>query len=130
MFPDQVVGVVAMNPVPPAHPWLDEVSLIFTTREYAGEKRYYGGENQESIDYLTSSEQLAAAPPPPNVPFEMLISTIVQCESPDGVCGKSYSNYEQIERDVAAAWPRGNSSQVVAGHEIFLEDIDAVVAAV
>ncbi len=37
MFPDQVVGVVAMNPQSPAHPWLVEVNLIFTTQEYAGE---------------------------------------------------------------------------------------------
>jgi len=42
-YPEQVVGVVSMNPVPPAHPWLDEVSKIFTTQEYSGEEAYYKG---------------------------------------------------------------------------------------
>lgn len=42
-YPDQAAGVVAMNPVPPAHPWLDEASKIFTAEEYAGEEAYYHG---------------------------------------------------------------------------------------
>src|SRR5262245_23206273 len=40
-FPDQVMGVVAMNPVPPAHPWLEEVNKVFTAQEYADEQSYY-----------------------------------------------------------------------------------------
>src|SRR5262245_22055736 len=59
-FPDQVVGVVAMNPVPPAHPWLDEVRRVFTEQERADEEAYYRGQNGESMNYLTSSAQLAA----------------------------------------------------------------------
>jgi pimeloyl-ACP methyl ester carboxylesterase len=129
-FPDQVVGVVAMNPVPPAHPWLDEVSRVSTEQERADEEAYYRGQNGETIDYLTSSEQLAAAAKPPKVPFEMLLSTNVQCEEPNGPCMKSYPIYERIEREVAAAWPHGNFSQVEAGHEIYLGDLDAAVKAV
>jgi hypothetical protein len=37
-------------------------------------------------------------------------------------------NYEKIMQEVAATWPHGNFSQVVAGHEIYLDDPDAVVA--
>ena len=129
-YADQVAGVVAMNPVPPAHPWLDEVSKIFTPEEYADEQGYYHGQNGESFDYLTASDQLAAAPPPPNVPFEMFISTIAQCDSPTDVCGKSYSTYERILKEVTAAWPRGHFSQIEAGHDIYQENVDAVVAVV
>ena len=128
-FPDQVVGVVAMNPVPPAHPWLDEVSQIFTPQEYADEEAYYGGNNGESFDYLSSSEQLAAAAKSPDVPFEMLLSTNVQCEG-DEICLKSYSSYEQILQEVTSTWSRGNFSQVEAGHEIYLSDLDAVITVV
>lgn len=128
-YPDQVVGVVAMNPVPPAHPWLDEVSQIFTPQEYADEEAYYGGNNGESFDYLSSSEQLSAAAEPPNIPFEMLLSTNMQCEG-DEICLKSYSSYERILQEVTTTWSRGNFSQVVAGHEIYLSDIDTVITVV
>jgi len=42
-YPDQLAGVVAINPVPSAHPWLDEVSKIFTAQEMASEESYYKG---------------------------------------------------------------------------------------
>jgi pimeloyl-ACP methyl ester carboxylesterase len=126
MFPDQVVGVVAMNPQQVAHPWLDDISKILTEREYAGEKRYLDGENEESIDYTTSSEQLAAAPQPPNVPFEMLVSP---CDPGDQFCVKTYPTYKRIMQQVTAAWPRGTLSEVAAG-DIPIDHPDAVVAAV
>jgi hypothetical protein len=121
-YPDQVIGVVAMNPVPPAHPWLDKVGD-------ASEEAYYRGQNGESLDYLTSSDQIATAPLPPDVPFEVLLSTDIQCEG-DQLCLKSYSTYEQIMQAVSASWPKGNFSQVEAGHNIFSDDPDAVVAVV
>jgi len=126
-FPDQVVGVVAMNPVPPAHPWLDQVPSVFTLQELTDEKAYYAGKNGETLDYTTSSAQLSAAAAPPNIPFEMLISTDAQCDG-DSTCLKSYKIYEQIERDVAAAWPGGNFSEVKAHHEIYDDKPDEVVA--
>lgn len=130
-FPDQVIGVVSMNPVPPAHPWLDEVSKVFTAQQYADEQGYYHGQNGGPFDYLTSSEQLSAAPKPPRVPFEMLISTNVQCaDDSTGACMKSYPNYEEIMKDVTAAWPHGSFSEVAAGHEIYLDHLDEVIAVV
>jgi pimeloyl-ACP methyl ester carboxylesterase len=130
-FPDQVVGVVSMNPVPPAHPWLDEVSKVFTAQQYADEEGYYQGQNGGPFDYLTSSEQLTAAPKPPTVPFEMLISTDLQCKDDNtGACLKSYPAYEQIMKQVAAAWPHGNFSEMAASHEIYRDDPDAVITVV
>jgi pimeloyl-ACP methyl ester carboxylesterase len=126
-YPDQVAGVVALDPIAPAHPWLDEVSKLFTAQEYAGEKSSYGGENSESIDYVTSSEELAAAPKPPDVPFEMLVTT--DCEGDQG-CLKVTPTYERILREVTAAWPRGTFSEVAAGGSIWEDDPAAAVAAV
>ena len=126
-FPDDVVGVVAMNPVPPADPWLKLAIPLMSKDEHAEEVAYYDGQNGESFDYKGTSAQLADAPPPPDVPFEMLISTIAQCGSPDDICGRTYSTYEDMERTVAAAWPRGHFSQVAAGHEIFAERLPAVL---
>lgn len=130
-FPDQVVGVVAMNPVPPAHPWLDEVSKVFTPPQYTDEQAYYKGQNGESFDYVTSSEQLTSAAKPGEVPFEMLLSTDIQCQDDTtGACIKSYSIYEHTMQEVTATWPHGNFSQVAAGHEIYRDDPEAIVTIV
>lgn len=125
-YPDQVLGVVAMNPVPPADPWLTEVQQVFSAQEYTDESAYYDGDNGESLDYLTSSEQIAAAPLPPDVPFRMLISTDVQCEG-DPICLKSYRIYEQIMKQVTDAWRCGSFSQIPTVHDIFASRPDAVV---
>ena len=125
-FPDQVVGVVALDPMAPADPWLADVSTLFPPADYATEKTNYSGGNEESIDLVTSGQQLAAAPPPPNVPFEILLST--DCQG-DQTCSKIQPPYQQIMKGVAAAWQRGTLSLVPVG-SIFDDGTDAAVAAV
>ena len=88
------------------------------------------GENGESFDYRVSSEQIAEAPAPPDVPFEMLISTIAQCDSPDDICGRTYPAYEAIMEALSQEWPDGGFSQVESGHEIYIGDLEAVLAIV
>lgn len=127
-FPDQVVGIVSMNPVTPAHPWLEEAAKIFTEEEIAGEHAFFSGDNDESINFISSTLQLEAAGPPPDLPFEMLISTS-SCDL-DPVCVKAFPLYEQIEREVAASWPRGKYSEVDTGYEIYITRPEEVQAAV
>ncbi len=126
LFPEQVVGVVALDPMPPSPPWLDEVSKVFNSQEYASEKSSYGGANEESIDFGTSGQQVAAAPTPPGVPFEILYGT--DCQG-DQACAKSMPTYEQVIKGVATAWPRGPVSVDAVGN-VFDNDPDAIVAAV
>ena len=128
-YPDQIKGVVSMNAVPPADPWLERVLPIFNSDEDQAEKAYYRGNNDEHIDYLASSKEMKEAPPPPHVPFEMLISTKVQCEG-DPTCLKSYDVYEQVEREVAQQWPKGCFEEVAASHEIYADKTEVVVDAV
>jgi pimeloyl-ACP methyl ester carboxylesterase len=125
-YPDEVKGVVAMNPVPPADPWLKRVLPIFNESEDEAEQAYYRGQNDESIDYLASSKEIKEAPAPPPVPFEMLISTKVQCEG-DPTCLKSYGVYEQVEREVAHGWPKGCFDEVAASHDIYADKTELVV---
>lgn len=128
-YPDQIKGVVAMNPVPPADPWLERVLPIFNDDEDQSEQAYYRGNNDEHIDYLNISKELKEAPRPPRLPFEMLISTRVQCEG-DPTCLKSYGVYEQVERDVAQQWPEGCFREFVASHDVYADKTDLVVEAV
>jgi pimeloyl-ACP methyl ester carboxylesterase len=134
-FPDEVVGVVAMNPVPPADPWLTDALPLMTEDERADEDAYYRGElNEEAFDWIASSDQLAAAPPPPALPFLLLISTVAQCDSPDDVCGRTYGVYEAVMQSVAREWPRGRYAQIAGSHAFYDEPearalIDQVIAA-
>jgi pimeloyl-ACP methyl ester carboxylesterase len=124
-YPEEVVGVVAMNPVPPANPWLADAAPLMTEQERDDEEAYYRGEfNAEAFDWIASSEQLEAAPPPPDVPFLLLISTIAQCESPDDVCGRTYGVYEAVMQAVAGEWQQGRYAQIAGGH-VFYNDPDA-----
>jgi hypothetical protein len=91
-----------------------------TEQERTDELAYYaGGEFTEEFDWNTSFAQLDAAGPPPDVPFLVLISTIAQCESPDDICGRTYGVYETVMAEVAAAWPRGQFTELEAGHDIY-----------
>jgi alpha/beta hydrolase family protein len=126
-YSDEVAGVVAMNPVPPAHPWLDRALPLVNKEERANELSYYRGElGFEHIVWLTSSKELKKAPPPPPVPFEMLISTEVQCEG-DSFCEKTYKVYEEVLREVAHQWPKGRFHQVDSLHDIYLNKPGVVV---
>lgn len=130
LFPDQVIGVVALNPVPPYEPWVAEAGPIMSETEREAEQGYYAGLNGEDLDYRTSSAQIEAATPAPSIPFEMLISTNAQCESAGDICERTYPAYERIMRQVAESWPDGNFSQADAQHEIYLDDPDAILEVV
>lgn len=129
-FPQNVAGVLVMNPVPPLAEWEEHGFPEMTEQERADEVAYYAGANGESFDYQVSSDQVAEAPAPPDVPFEMLISTVAQCESPDDICGRTYPAYEAITEAVSREWPDGGFSQAESGHEIYVTDLEAVLRVV
>ena len=129
-FQQDVAGVLAMNPVPPFAAWQEQGFPEMTERERAEETAYFSGENAESFDYRASSQQIDDLPAPPGVPFELLISTIAQCVSPDDICGRTYSAYESIMKAVSQEWPNGGFSQVASGHEIYLGDLESLLAVV
>jgi pimeloyl-ACP methyl ester carboxylesterase len=119
-YPGEVAGVVAMNAVPPADPWLEESAPLMTEQERGEELTYYaGGEGTEDFDWTTSFAQLAAAGPPPAVPFLVLISTAAECESADDICGRTHGVYEAVMEELAAQWPLGVYTALDAGHEIY-----------
>ena len=129
-YPDDVRGVVAMNPVPPYDRARELMFPLMTEEERAGEVQYFSGQNAEGIDHEASAEQLNSRQVPGGVPFHLVISTVAQCPETDDSCGRSYPGYEQIMEAVAAEWPEGQFTRVEAGHEIYADDLDAVLAAI
>jgi pimeloyl-ACP methyl ester carboxylesterase len=130
LYPESVVGVVAMNPVPP---WDLSVKWAFpamTKAERQDETAYYKGANGESFDYRLSSRQIDAEPVPAGVAFHLLISTSAQCDSPTDICGRTYPAYQRSMRHLVAEWPDGQLTEAPVGHEIYLDGMDAVTAAI
>ncbi len=126
-YPEDVAGVVSMNAVPPADPWLEQSAPLMAEQERAEELAYYAGGEGEDFDWNTSFAQLDAAPSPPDVPFLVLISTDAECESADDICGRTHGVYEAVMEGLAAQWPRGEFTQVEAGHDIYFSP-EAVAA--
>jgi pimeloyl-ACP methyl ester carboxylesterase len=129
-YPDETVGVVAMNPVPAWQAWSTLGFEEMTPQERQGETEYYAGANGESLEYREVSQQIAESPVPRSVPLHVLISTVAQCESPKDICGRTYPAYEKIAKDLAQRWGEGRFSQVEAPHEIHLADMEAVQRAI
>ncbi len=131
-YPEAVVGVVAMNPVPPWGPWLERALPAMTESERSEETSYFtaGEGSPESFDFRTCSEQIDALEVPTGVAFHMLISTVAQCGSPTDLCGRTYPAYEQITAEISRQWPGGGFTQAASIHEIYLGDMDAVSDAI
>ena len=131
-YSNEVAGVVAMNPEPPADQVVERIHPLpgFTKEVREEDQAYFSGENPEGIDWFASSEELEKAPPPPLIPFEMLLSEKeAGCEG-DPLCLKSNDVYVEIEREVAQRWPQSSVRKVDAGHVIFLDKPQAAVDAV
>jgi pimeloyl-ACP methyl ester carboxylesterase len=118
-YSEVVAGVVSMNALPPADPWLEQSAPLMTEQERADELAYYaGGEGTEAFDWNTSFAQLDAAVPAPDVPFLVLISTAAECGSADDICGRTHGVYEAVMERLAAQWPQGEFMAVETAHEI------------
>ena len=131
-YSDEVVGVVAMNPEPPADQVVKRIHPLpgFTKEVREEDQAYFSGENPEGIDWFASSEELEKASPPPPKPFEMLLSEKqLACEG-DPFCLESYDTYVEIESELTQQWPQSSVRKVDAGHVIFLDKPEAAVDAV
>ena len=124
-FPEEVAGVVAMNPVPPWKEWSTRGFAKMTPAERMEETAYFQGENGEALDYVDMSKRIAESPTP-EAPFHLLISSIEQCESPEDICGRTYPAATRMFMTLAERWPNGRFSQVPASHEIYLTDVRTV----
>lgn len=121
--PTTVAAFIAMNPGPFR---LDPAVMkqVWTPDEMHAEFPKPG--SPADID----SRLLEDADPPRSIPYVVMLSTIVQCESPTDICGRFYPAYEAWARAIASRTANGRLVQVDAPHEIFGTRPDAVVTAV
>lgn len=129
-YPDQVGGVVALNPVPPWKPWSTSAMRIMTPLERKDEAAFLGGANGESLDYRSISTVIEDHAVPQDIPFRLMISTADQCPVPDSVCTRTYAEYEKVMEQVAGRWGMGGFSEMEASHEIHSDATGEVLAVI
>ena len=129
-YPEEVAGVVALNPVPPWKQWSASAMRDMTATERQDEVAYMEGANGESLHYRSISAVIEHEPVPQSMPLRLVISTIAQCPVLESVCGRTYADYERIMEDVAHRWKRGGFTEVESSHELYADANDEVLAAI
>jgi len=138
-YPDEVAGVISMNSGPPCGPWLAALPQLGNDSLLAGEQANCadsrGGGDRFDLNASYVEEQAAAAPP--DIPLELVISTVdgdwcpPSANRPDPFasqeqCHAAYAIHEQIARDIVSQWTKGNFSEIDAPHEIYSTQLDAI----
>ncbi len=131
MHPDDVAGVVAMNPGPPYHDWLRRLRPIVTPEELRENEiePLSGSVPEEPVD-VRQSDDLLAKPFPGDIPYTVMFAE--DCGgATDPYCNKVVRQLEQTQHELARLTPRGRFVSVRgAGHEIYLTHLHRVLAAI
>jgi hypothetical protein len=67
--PEKVAGFLAMNPLPPSETFMPAVKKVVTAHQYAGEKAFSRGENDQHISF---AEPVLGNPIPPSVRYVIM----------------------------------------------------------
>ena len=117
VYPNEVQGVLAINPPPLASQWVARAFPRLSPAEVAEERAFYRGDNPESFDWTTSSELVEATTPPAGVPMVLLHSTAAQCEGEIGACSKTAELYVRLGEEYVASWPDARFEAVGLVHQ-------------
>ena len=139
-YPEAVVGVVAMNSGPPCGPWLAALPELGNAALLAEETAICAdnGARRDRFDLDASWAEAEAAPDPPDIPFELVISTADGdwCPPDDNApapfesreqCLAAWAIHERIAHDIVAAWPMGHFSTIEGPHPLWTAQLTAVV---
>ncbi len=111
--PEKVAGFVAMNPTPPLETFMPAVKKVQTTDEYAYEKAFNRGENDEKIKF---EEPMLTPPLPPSMPYAIMFDEDCDTDFCDRVI-------PPLTRSMRALARVGEGGRFVradgAGHEIY-----------
>lgn len=129
--PEDVAGVVSMNPGPTFHDWLRRLRPIVTPQELRDNeiKPLTGGVPVEPVD-VRQSDALLTKPFPQQIPYTVMFAE--DCAGgTDPYCNKVVGQLEETQLALAKLSPHGRFVSVRgAGHEIYLTDLDRVIAAI
>ena len=92
----------------------------------------------ETFDGNASFAQEETAPDPPDIPFELVISSVDGDWCPpdqaqpapfasQDQCHAAHDIHVRIAREIVARWPQGHFSELDGPHEIYSADLSALV---
>ncbi|MEJ7772815.1 MAG: alpha/beta hydrolase [Geodermatophilaceae bacterium] len=123
--PDDVVGFVTMNPVPPYTSWIQRASAVETPEELQTmEIDFYSGANDEGLD-LRDTDLTIGEPISDDIPYVVMYAE----DCPGDFCDRIRPVLEAATSEFADLGAQGTFVAVPnAGHEIFLTNLDDVLA--
>jgi len=139
-YPDNLVGVVSMSSGPPCGPWLAALPSLDNPQLLADETANCADNHgrRDRYDGNAYWAEMQAAPAPPDIPFELVISTVDGDWCPPGQsswapfasleqCEAAWAIGEGIARDLVKAWPNGHLTELKARHAMWFDDLDGVL---
>ncbi|RNL77580.1 alpha/beta fold hydrolase [Nocardioides marmorisolisilvae] len=126
-YPDDVVGLVAINPVAPWKPWIPVMAKM-SAKDRRSEVAFLTGNNGESLDYRDIGRPVEAGLAK-QIPSYVLVSSPAECPPDQESCPTMIRQYDTVERQLAHHWGAGFKI-VDASHDIHFDDLDAVTAAI
>lgn len=113
--PDKVAGFVSMNPVPPAETFLDEAKKVETKAEFADERSFYRGGNDEGTSF---HEPMLSDSLPSSLPYAVMFDE--DCGGDTDFCGRILPSLIQTTKSLAAVGDGGRFVRATgSGHDIF-----------
>lgn len=120
--PEKVAGFVSMNPVPPSEVFLAAAKEVETTSEFAEERSFYRGENEENTSF---QEPTLSNPLPGSMPYAVMFDE--DCGGDIDFCSRILPSLVRSTRSLAAVGDGGRFVRAKgAGHEIFAADPELV----
>lgn len=84
-YPEQVAGMVLMNPLAPYTEWAAATKAVLSQDELAGELARYAGDNEEQVDYRPT-DTILTDPVPTSMPYAVMVSA--GCTDGDSFCAR------------------------------------------
>ena len=113
--PENVAGFVSMNPVPPAETFIDAAKKVETKAEFAEERSFYGGANDE---YASFHEPMLSDRLPSSMPYAVMFDE--DCDGDTEFCARILPPLTRTTRSLAAVGDGGRFVRAKgAGHNIF-----------
>lgn len=125
LYPDDVVGFVSMNPVPPYSSWIERASAVETPEELQTiEIDFYNGDNDEGLD-LRDTDLTIEEPIADDTPYVVMYAE----DCLGDFCDRIRPVLEAATAEFAELGALGRFVSVPdAGHDIYLTNSDDVVA--
>ena len=125
----RIAGFVTSNQPGTTGEWAPVAHPVMSRSERLADDAWAAGDNEEHIDVNDVSRTIETAPPP-SVPYMIMISTErFQCPA-TGVCGPLYRAFVAGSRKAASAGPLGRFQPLDGNHDLYVTNLDQVVAAI